>query len=332
MEKLDLEIIEELIKNKKYETIKKYSYNFIRINKDKLHDRFNLACMLSEYPETIGLSKILLYSLINSYFRDFAVTKLISIYMDEGNFEEIKELIEYKFIGKQSSDELILLSKIEKNLGNYNQAYNYLEDVSNTENYDDLIYIYELVLLEMKMGNNEKAYRILTDNECLKYHDKYGFIYMYLSIKIKGYTSICSNRYYKKQLMGYSENLAKKFISQDRVTGNAKLIRSVDVNRLYSECKSCIQNIKPVFSDYMDRYIVELEYDVGILGENKTKYVLVSTFLNEKDIIGISPTNMHLKSQNVGSIRRNNEDDISILKYKRETQIEKFNRRYKIEN
>lgn len=326
---LNLDKIENLIKKEEYETVKKISYNLMRINKDDLYDRFNLACMLSKYPKTIKLSKILLYSLINSKFSDFAITKLTSIYMDEGNFEEIKQLIDYKFIGKHNCQELILLSKIEKNLENYDKAHYYLEEISNMDDYDDLVLVYESILLEMKIGNFEEAFKILNENECMKYHDKYNFIYMYLSYKINGIVEKSNNLYYKRQLTHYNEGIAKKFISHIKYIGDIKFIKSVNINKLYSECKECIQDIKPAYSDYFDRYIVELEYNVGVSDNEKTKYVCVSTFLNEKDIIAINPTKMHLQNQNLGSIKK---EEKNVLKYKRETQIEKFNRKYLMEN
>ena len=145
MENVNSEFIESLIKKEEYEKIKKYCYSFIRNKENSVMDKFNLACILSESDKTKDLSEMILCSLINSYLREYVFNKLISIYKKEGNFKKIKELFELNYY-EPDSEKLILLSKIEKNLENYDDASLYLNEVLSYPDYDDLNYLYELIL------------------------------------------------------------------------------------------------------------------------------------------------------------------------------------------
>lgn len=329
MENVNSEFIESLIKKEEYEKIKKYCYSFIRNKENSVMDKFNLACILSEFDKTKDLSEMILCSLINSYLREYVFNKLISIYKKEGNFKKIKELFELNYY-EPDSEKLILLSKIEKNLENYDDASLYLNEVLSYPDYDDLNYLYELILLEIKKGNIEEAYKILINNECLKYHELYNYIFTYLNVKSGNETQMNNNQYYLKQIVKYDEKSAKKYIKNHRVIGNCKIFKNVDINSLFEKCKDCIQNLKPIYSDYMDRYVIKFDSNIGIAYNSPTQYVFVSTLLNEKNIMFISSTSMYLENENVGDITIKNNNRKKQLEYKRESQIEKFNRKYQM--
>jgi hypothetical protein len=329
-EEITLENIKELYKNKDYEQLKRICKKYAKFNRTNTIQIFKIAYVLAKDVETVDTAKYLLKCLINSNNKKYATQLLTSIYMLEGKFDCAENLLKYSLENGTDSFALLMLSRIEKSNGNYKNAKEYLSLGLTMEDYDDLSYMYELILLEAKNKNYEEAYRLLTENECMKYHKKYQFILQFLKSRLELDLDQMENKYYQKQFNKYDAELAKKYLRQHRVINISKLYKNVNLSKLFEFSQEKIKYMKPVYSDYLDRYIIELEYEVGEIDDISTNYILVSTFLNSKEILHISPIKSFLENENV--CRLEDDSNQKQLEYIKESQIEKFNKKYNFEN
>ena len=223
------------------------------------------------------------------------------------------------------------LSKIRVSLGEIESAISILNELLDSKIRSTALM--ELINLDIKRNNYEEAYQKYNDlQKCSDYvGDKY---FKQMGVFLEHKLGILNLKFYEKefyfvqQLLNYNEELALDHIKlhMDKQKGKAAhsiYSESVDVCELYYFAKEQILNIEPSSYDVTDKYTIRCNKVVGETTENKlTDTLRVVTLANTKDILTMYP---------IPAIDNELKLEDSLVKtkqIKRESQIDKFNRRY----
>lgn len=191
----------------------------------------------------------------------------------------------------------------------------------------------ELINLDIKNEKYESAYQKYKDlQKCSDYVDDKHFkqmgIFLEHKLGILKLKFFEKETYFVQQLLNYNEDLALEHIKLhlDKQKGKAShsvYSESVDVDELYYFAKEQILNIQPRDYDICDKYNIRCNKVIGETVENKlTDTLRVVTLSNTKDILTMYPIPAIDNEMKL-------EENIVKTKYiKKESQIDKFNRRY----
>ncbi|MBP3635863.1 MAG: hypothetical protein J6J17_05385 [Bacilli bacterium] len=266
--------------------------------------------MLNEYPYDVG---------VNLYYADI-------LYL-EGNFELALEIcknylsnnaIKYKY------------AKINKQLGNNEEAkktfFELYKDNGNVTAYINIINIL------VKESNYKLAYDYLVklDSTIIlskKNEDRLAILRRYIYPELVDIFKEDDNlEYYLKQIVEYDESSAREYIKNFSKTNKNYVFNSnIDLDDLFNKAKKIIENEDCTCYDLFDKYIVHVPFESKAKNIN-TNYITIITNLNTKDIVCIYPSENYNK--NVIQYNIEQKDNKLTLEYKRESQIDKFNKRY----
>lgn len=237
--------------------------------------------------------------------------------------EEKDNHVEYEWI-------MLEYSNIEEANNNFVSAITILNKLLNTRIHE--IALAQLVTIYINHGCYDLAYRY--NNELLKVknprsHFNPKQIDIFLKYKLGLEIDIeKEDTYYIKQLYSYSREEAIRHISQHLDEDEKKILHSVyseDINieELYEYTSAQIQNLEPIEGSINDKYIIKCDKIVGItIDKQPTDTIKVIVIPNTKDIITMYPIptiNNKLEIEN---------NYTSSKQKVRESQIDKFNRRY----
>ena len=237
--------------------------------------------------------------------------------------EEKDNHVEYEWI-------MLEYSNIEEANNNFVSAITILNKLLNTRIHE--IALAELVTIYTNHGCYDLAYRY--NNELLKVknprsHFNPKQIDIFLKYKLGLEIDIeKEDTYYIKQLYSYSREEAIRHISQHLDEDEKKILHSVyleDINieELYEYASRQIQDLEPGEGYVNDKYIIKCDKIVGItIDKQPTDTIKVIVIPNTKDIITMYPIptiNNKLEIEN---------NYTSSKQKVRESQIDKFNRRY----
>ena len=250
--------------------------------------------------------------------------------------EDIDKAKEYlKIIGESNNNtienEWIMLeyAKIEELNNNVVNAISILNKLLNTMIHE--IALVQLIKIYIKYEQYELAYKY--NNELLKIknprsHFNPKQIDTFLKYKLGIENNNEENTYFTKQLYSYNKYEVINHISQHLDENDEKIMHSIyceDINieKLYEYASKQIQNLEPIVEGINDKYIVRCNKIVGMsLDKQPTDTIKVIVIPNTKDIITMYPISAPNKKLEI-------ENDYTSSKQKvRESQIDKFNRRY----
>lgn len=294
----------ELIDKFKYKEAIAILRKILKFDPNYYAVRIELAKLLVREEKTEEEGRIYLEQLLHTNYAGYALLELGKLELMKGNREKAQEDFEkiLTFKDKISIYALEQLVYLEIKNKNYNQAYSLFQKILELKEFEEYIYKdKEIVKIEFYL---KSKLGLLTEKEKK------------------------SKRYFQKQVLNYDEEEAIKHIKLhthkiDNKIKHTEYIEEINIDNLFNEVKSKIQDEEPKLSVLTDKYIIDCDDTVGIINRVGTNKVEVCTLSNTKDIITMYPVldTMH---------HDNYEIDMENVKVKRISQIEKFNLKYNL--
>ena len=300
----ELANLEILVRN--YNAAKEILINFLNLNES------------SEYCENakIELAKI---------ERKLGNIDIAKLYLNQ-IIESKEEMHEQKIWAK------LELGKLETNIGNIEEGINLLNELLDSKLKS--LALEQLIYLEIRYQKYEEAYQHYQELErCSDYIKKKRFVKTKIFLEYKLGILQLENyqeqvHYFINQLLCYNSEIAIKHIKlhldkdEEKIT-HSTYSESIDIDKLYKYAEERIMNSNPDEYEMVDKYIVKCNEVIGKTIENKlTDTLRVVTLPNTKNILSMYPMPA---LNNELSIEEN---IIKTKQIKRESQIDKFNRRY----
>jgi tetratricopeptide (TPR) repeat protein len=296
--------------------------------------KFELARLLIKNQNSKEEGKRFLEELLDTKSRTYAMLELGRLEAVEENIPKAREYFE-ELIKSNSQNKIFAifeLGRIEEKEENIDKAIQYFEKILDTKN--EIYALNKLVYLEIKIKNYMKAYNYL--KKLLYYSDlddlnikEINHIIFYLKYKLNLLTEEDkkNNSYFCIQLINYDEEKTIEHIKfhldeNDNKRIHTNYYKSLNINILFNDIKFKISNMLPIKSSLTDKYIIEYDYIVGSINNVETNALEVVTYSNTKDIITMYPI-YPIKN-------KKNEEDMKVKQIKRESQIDKFNRKYNL--
>lgn len=251
--------------------------------------------------------------------------------------EEAKKYVEQVYEKSKNIYALKELGLLEAKQGNIDEAICYIERLLSTKlNIDAML---QLLFLQIRKKDYEQAYGYYNDL-ITNFTDNVNYIVGYGKLHVIGFylkrmlhileekEITATHSYLEQQIFSYSEKKAMEHIQLHLDENGQKKLHSVydpsiQLDNLLSSVKKQLSTIHPnsIF-DITDIYIIEYDKCIGIRQGIKTNLLKVVTLPNTYDIITMYPT------QNKQKRWQENEERVEKV-LKKESQIDKFNRRYK---
>lgn len=192
----------------------------------------------------------------------------------------------------------------------------------------------ELTFIKIREESYEEAYNYylkLINKKSVKLNQNLERINIYLKYKLGllNEEDIIISNYFYSQLTNYDCNYALSHIKGkhncEPMYENSKYNNNISISDLYDCVKLIINNENPTFYDISDVYLIEFNYIVGNANGKDTNIVEVTTLPNTKNILSMYPTGKNFPIS-IKAYKEKEKPKINELK--RESQIDKFNRRY----
>lgn len=321
-----------------------------RLNPDIRKFKNIYACLLLEKDEMkeegINILKESLNS-SNEYENLYALFNLGECYYKQFNYEKA-EIYFNLFIEKINNITLNDNLKTKLNyailhLGTIQMHNNFTDAAANFKKLLDTDFSHaalnNLITIEIREENYEEAYNYylkLINRKNIKLDDNLKRTGLYLKYKL-GLLSREDNNiynYFYSQLISYEPNYALNYIithhNFESIYEKSIYNKDISISDLYDSIMLIINDTKPVFYDLCcDVYIIEFNHMIGftiIRGKEKeTNIVEVSTLPNTKNILTMVPSS---KNFAINIKTYDKEEEVKTKEFKRESQIDKFNRKY----
>lgn len=219
-------------------------------------------------------------SILQTDNKAFAMLELGRLYACCNASEKAKQVLEQLLkIGNENDKTCALIELLKLSIKNkkYSQALQYLDKLItvNTSLTSDQIKRYQL-FLKFKLGKIKK--------------------------------SELSEDYFGRQMAKYNLKSALECISSNvdidgKGMHQGRFNSNINIPDLFDICDETICEIEPYSYDVVDKYIVALDYNIGISMEMETNLVEVVTISNTKDIITMYP--VLSKYKNVAFAKKN---------------------------
>ena len=319
---IDDKSIKRKIRNEKYEYL---ALNYYKLNNIEYALKY-INCINSKDASMLViknklLSKIKTNNDVTKTPNNKRVNRLLfKNYMGCYNFKEAKRLADSI---KDESEKLYYYGRLKLLSRNFNEAEKLfcksLFDAQGEVFEHDIAYL-ALTYLRLNELDNLKTLLNHAENEINEFNadDRMIIANTKLLLKKKDNHKVDFNNlsYASKQIYNYSKKSAIKHIYEHHVIGfldKALFDEGTNVEELIDRAREKILDMKPLTDDFFDRYYITLD-DTNIE---------VITNMSKKQIITMYPVNFVPEN-----IEENKKEDTKKRVLKRETQIEKFNRRY----
>lgn len=319
---IDDKSIKRKIRNEKYEYL---ALNYYKLNNIEYALKY-INCINSKDASMLViknklLSKIKTNNDVTKTPNNKRVNRLLfKNYMGCYNFKEAKRLVDSI---KDESEKLYYYGRLKLLSRNFNEAEKLfcksLFDAQGEVFEHDIAYL-ALTYLRLNELDNLKTLLNHAENEINEFNadDRMIIANTKLLLKKKDNHKVDFNNlsYASKQIYNYSKKSAIKHIYEHHVIGfldKALFDEGTNVEELIDRAREKILDMKPLTDDFFDRYYITLD-DTNIE---------VITNMSKKQIITMYPVNFVPEN-----IEENKKEDTKKRVLKRETQIEKFNRRY----
>lgn len=227
---------------------------------------------------------------------------------------------------------LLELGKLEISVGNIQEGIDLLNGLLSSKLKS--LALEQLIYLKIRYEKYQEAYQYYQELEkCSDYVKKKRYVKTKIFLEYKLGILQSENyqepvHYFINQLLCYSDQIAIKHIKlhldkDEEKIEHSTYSESVDIDKLYEYVKAKIMNMNPDDYEISDKYNVRCNEIIGKTIENKlTDTLRVVTLPNTKNILSMYP---------IPTINNELEVEKDIEKTKqirRESQIDKFNRRY----
>lgn len=266
-----------------------------------------------------------------SYDTEDYIVLCIKLYIVLKKYDIAKEKIDkLSKMGKKYENEVnYYLGKVEFRENNYINAYKFFKkvEIDNIKlyNFSNLNKIFILI----KLKKYKEAIDEYKELKKINFHNEeiIRIIELYLKKMTGNHSNIKATSYIEKMIVNYNKIEVIKHIEKHKTQNNNKKCHTlfndnVDIEKLYDYAIKNINEKTFLWNDFTDSYLLECE---NISVDKSIKYIKVITLPNTKEIITIYPLD-NTKSYLIESSETINEK----LKVKKTSQIEKFNRKYRI--
>ena len=269
-------------------------------------------------------------------------------YYEKANeFDRALELY-YKLISKSSDIKrhididrvMVGIGTCYIGLGKTDEGYNWFKKIYDKQDSYTAIALYNLVSIDIHKGNYDKAYELFTSVNMEKISKSDIANYVDLKLMLEKLLNIHTvyqdgYSYRQKQIINYDEKLALKHIqnghSYDEFKKNESIFsKDIDIEKLFNEVKDKLNDDSLVRINVFDKYKIYYE-NIGSFNNRALNYLAVITIPYSNEIITMYPTNETLEENIEITSDELLEKPMEKI-YKRESQIEKFNRRYNIKS
>ena len=331
---LELGIIEE--NNRNYAKARSYFNKIIKRENNPLAyiQLAKLEITIRNYDKAIQLLENISKNLKEeSKYQGTILLELAKANRRNGDIDKASEYINILKEKKLNIDDnwiMLEKSKIEQARNNINVAIEILNNLLNTSIHE--IVLGELIKLYINYERYDLAYKYNCELLNIKNpRSRFNVTNIDIFLKYKlGITSEFNyeNVYYLKQVFLYSKEDAINHISQhldenEEKIGQSIYCKDIDVEKLYDYALEKIKNLQPLQESMNDRYIIRCNRIVGMtMDKQPTDTIKIIVVPNTKDIITMYP---------IAAINNKIEIENNYTSSKqkvRESQIDKFNRRY----
>lgn len=311
--------------------------------------KFELARLLIKNEDTKIEGKLLLEELLDTENKAYAMIELGKLKLEEENKKEARKYFLLALNTENKAYAMIELGKLELKEDNVEKSRYYLEEALNISNEeektlelgkldpkDKSFALMQLIYLEIKNKDYIKAYNYfekLTDYSCLN-KNEIKEINFYLKYKLNLLTEEDKKNkgYFCNQLLNYDEEKALEHIKLHLDENNCKrkhtiYNKTLNINIVFNDIKIRIYDMTPDLSTLVDKYIIEYDYIIGSINNIETNTLKVVTFSNTKNILTMYPIIKGSKKDIINKTSTYEEKD-KVKQIKRESQIDKFNRKY----
>ncbi len=212
-------------------------------------------------------------------------------------------------------------------IGEIDKGYELFKNQSHNSDFYNIACIFNVISIEIYRGNYEEAYKLLKASENLDNINKIDIYDLKLMLSKFIDIDMPESRnllYREKQIINYNKKMAITHIDSGHGFTNAStdegaFLSNVDLNKLMDEIKPQLSKDNIIALNIFKKHKIYYK-NIGIFDGEPLDYLLVVTPLYSNDIITMYPTNQLL----VEKMEAKPKEKI----IKRESQIEKFNRRY----
>lgn len=231
------------------------------------------------------------------------------------------------------------LGKLEYILENYSSARKYFDEVLSVDFKMSFEYAtLELIILELNLKNFEQAYfylnKLLKSPSIGKLNVEKNLLEFkfFLETKLKKQYSKPSS-YFEWQLVDYNikyviSHIKKHLKNVENKKVHSIFIEGLNVENLVEVIENNLENSMRSTPKLVDKYIFNFNFHIGTFANMPTNKLLVTTIPHSKKILTAYPISATLEYKNENEIDIPKEKIIELTK--RESQIDKFNKKYNI--
>lgn len=224
-------------------------------------------------------------------------------------------------------------------LGKIDKGYEYfLREYNNKSGFNNIC-LYNLISIDLYRGNYKRAKELLMnfDQSVFTEIDNINFRTLKIEIEksVNGtVTSTEGYNYRDRQISNYSKDLAIDHIHYGHSKKMAPINEGsfhedVNISQLMDEIKSQLIDENIIAINIFSKYKIRYE-NIGEYNGQQLDYLVVVTIPYSNEIITMYPSNEYLEEQieEIDIPKKEERQKQKIIK--RESQIEKFNRRYNL--
>ena len=272
---------------------------------------------------------------VNSNIKEYCGYKILSAEYYEKTNQFVEALKIYQDLLDNQIDNLkaieveriiIGIATCYVGIGNVDKAYEYFMKLSDESTVYKNASIFNIISIEIYRGNYDRAYELLQQLEITE-ENKVDIFDLKLMLSKHIDIDISSDKelsYRERQIANYSKEEAIDHINRGHMINNAPsdegaFYSETNLGELIDEIKEKLSEDSVIGLNILKKHKLYYE-NIGVFDGEQLDYLLVVTPLYSNDIITMYPTNKLLKEKMEAKPKQ------KIIK--RESQIEKFNRRY----
>lgn len=312
----------------KYEQAKKCFSKILHIYKQDDYALLELGRVEAKMGNYITARKYF-ENLLETDSVTLALLELGKLEFDNNNLEKAKEYFLKCNSAQNKKYALLELGRIAVRQGDFILAREYFNKYLLEDKY-----ILELIYLDIKENKLNEAYEKICTISTADNNNICNKARQYLEYKL-GLTNSLTSCYFNNQLINFSEEKTikhmKLHLHNKENRYNSYFSDEIDLDELYYDIKNKIKDMNTNVFTVVDKYIINYDYPIGISNGKAVNNVEVVTFINTKDIITIFP--IESINNDIEFLDESNEEEYyysSPKVKKRESQIDKFKRRYQI--
>lgn len=318
--------VKELIKEEKIKEAEAILKRLIKFEPEDVFIKFELARLFVKKEKTKEQGKKMLLELINTDNDNYAIIELAKVEEQDGNYETSKY-----YLSKLDNNvyQLLELGRIEFKQKNFIKAREYFEKVYNMDCEESIYAVDDLMLLDIVEKRYNDAYEMFHMAKEKKSFDskKLRKVEIFLKHKLGLLRDgEYPNTYFCNQLLNYDlektiEHVKLHLDENEYKEEHTTYNKAINIELMVRDIRLLIENMEPDKYGLADKYVINYDYIVGEVDGVETNKIEVATFSNTKDIITMFP---------IVSEELVVESKPKVKEIKRESRIDKFNKKYNL--